>query len=381
MILHLCSDEKFIDYGVIDLFTSLDPNNHIFVVISNRPLTKIRQIEKIIVYPYISKELIMLCKTSKAIVVHMMDQTKAKLLSKLVKGQLVLWCSWGWDFYNEILLRNNPRSLYLYETYLLNKELNEKKNDSNSSILSLIGSFRYKYLRLRYLNRAYRRVTHLSTILPNEFKLYLDNIKFSKQIKYIDFSYGNLNIVTSGLAYLNVKLGNKIIIGNSCTLSCNHLDVFKRLKQLQIERELIVPLSYGDMNLKNYIMLEGRKSFEPNIQFLEQHLSIINYNDLLISCSVMIMNHLRQQAVGNILIGLALGMKVYLNKRNPVYSFLKDLGVIVYDFEKDFKNTDESLSPLSIDDRNKNRSILEGVWGEEAVIRKTKLLLKVLKAD
>ncbi|MGP4883030.1 hypothetical protein ACTXQV_67810, partial [Klebsiella pneumoniae] len=57
------------------------------------------------------------------------------------------------------------------------------------------------------------------------------------------------------------------------------------------------------------------------------YMPIQQYVGILINCGFVIMNHVRQQALGNILIMLYLGAKVFLREENPVYTFLKNHGV------------------------------------------------------
>ncbi|MGH2623946.1 MAG: TDP-N-acetylfucosamine:lipid II N-acetylfucosaminyltransferase, partial [Sphingobacterium sp.] len=72
--------------------------------------------------------------------------------------------------------------------------------------------------------------------------------------------------------------------------------------------------------------------FTPLTSFLSRdaYLSVIK------DCSVGIFYHYRQQARGNIIAMLYFGARIYLSSRNPVFNFLKDNSIYVYDFDLEF---------------------------------------------
>ena len=163
------------------------------------------------------------------------------------------------------------------------------------------------------------------------------------------------------------ELGTKILLGNSCAFTNNHLDTFAHLKKLNVKSQIICPLSYGNLYNREIVEKKGNDLFPSNFEALKNYLPLEEYVKITTSCCVMIMNHRRQESVGNILLGLYLGMRVFLNCKSPVYHYFKAQGIILFDFYVDFKNTPTCLSPLNINERNQNRAILEKLWGKEVV--------------
>ena len=84
----------------------------------------------------------------------------------------------------------------------------------------------------------------------------------------------------------------------------------------------------------------------------------------------MIMNHVRQQAIGNIITGLYLGMKVYINKKSPVFKLLYNKKIIFYTVQDDLvpENT-AALSSLPKAAIEHNRQIIEKYWNKDAVYK------------
>ncbi|MBK7480393.1 MAG: hypothetical protein IPI69_12210 [Bacteroidales bacterium] len=93
------------------------------------------------------------------------------------------------------------------------------------------------------------------------------------------------------------------------------------------------------------------------------------YTRTLQSCGIAIMNHYRQQAVGNILMMIWLGSKVYLSPLSTLYTYLKRIGIKVFSIEQDLvSDNPEALINLSVEDANRNRIILREEFSEKAVV-------------
>ena len=90
------------------------------------------------------------------------------------------------------------------------------------------------------------------------------------------------------------------------------------------------------------------------------------------------MNHYRQQAMGNILIALWMGAKLFLSLRNPAYSFLNNMGVKLFSIEKDLYKNKISLDGLFEKDIFNNREILKKYYGHEQVLERTRNLLNTI---
>ena len=188
--------------------------------------------------------------------------------------------------------------------------------------------------------------------------------EFSLNAEYIPYSY-SVNLSES---ISSVSLGDGILIGNSATLSNNHLDIFETIKG--VENRLIVPLSYGAYGYKDYrniVFFKGKKIFGKNLKIIDSFLSIEEYDKVLLSCNTMIMYHLRQQALGNIYKGLYLGLRIFLNKKSITYKYLIDLGMIVFDLEKD-----KDLLGIELDQREKdvNKDLIIKIQGVKAISSK-----------
>ena len=118
------------------------------------------------------------------------------------------------------------------------------------------------------------------------------------------------------------------------------------------------------------ILLEkSGKLFGENFKPLIDFMPLSEYNFILQDCGIVIMNHKRQQAFGNIIISLWMGAKVYLNKENTIYQYLKRISVVVFSIEQDLKQDNENIfTLLSQEDQNHNRKTILSELNKEKLM-------------
>lgn len=124
-----------------------------------------------------------------------------------------------------------------------------------------------------------------------------------------------------------------VLLGNSGNISNNHIDALKALTVSSMTLgQCFCPLSYGgstDSNSK--IIKEGYKLLGDKFIPLVDFLPLTVYRKMLASCQVVIMNQIRQQALGNILWALNTGRTVYLNPQGLLSKYFKRHGFYVFD--------------------------------------------------
>ena len=157
-----------------------------------------------------------------------------------------------------------------------------------------------------------------STMTFDSFNIFhnMENINNNRVInKIYDFCCLELSIYRDVLFYTTLV---KFLFEKLAKISVN------------IDFKVFVPLSYGE-NTK-YIELIKNKGMEllgnrfiPLFNFMKFE----EYIKLLSSVDIVIMNHYRQQAVGNLRFLLAKGKKVYLNEINPLYHYFKSEGIFL----------------------------------------------------
>ncbi|MCG2462605.1 TDP-N-acetylfucosamine:lipid II N-acetylfucosaminyltransferase [Flavobacteriaceae bacterium F89] len=372
--LHIFHDEKFTNTIVSQFLASKVPNQS-FVLIqeeginelvySIKPGHHIRIIKKnSIKY----KELLASLPNYSTLFIHYLCDLKLEFIENAPPNTKIIWMCWGQDIHKLII----PKS-YLPQTKLL-----LKKNHKFSE-------FFWEYtLPLRLLKfplsrkgRLLKRIDYCCPVIKED--LILINRKLKLNIQYIPFHYGTLENFLGEQLNSSCR-GNNILVGNSSSYASNHLDVFKELQKFNLgNRKLIVPLNYGDTEYGKEISEIGYHIFNDRFIAILSFLPIIDYNKMVASCSVAIFNHLRQQALGNILVCLWLGIRVYLNNDSPLYDSLKRKGLIVYSIQEALIiENGLALEKMADDDVAKNKVILLKEFGNVNTVDLTKQIFDYL---
>lgn len=126
-----------------------------------------------------------------------------------------------------------------------------------------------------------------------------------------------------------------ILVGNSADSSNNHIEIFEILEKFKNKNiKLFTPLSYGDADYANEIILEGKKRFKEKFKPITEIVSPNEYVDLLSKIDIAIFNHKRQRAMGNTISLLGLGKKVFMRSNVSQWSFFKSKGVKIFDINQ-----------------------------------------------
>jgi len=167
-----------------------------------------------------------------------------------------------------------------------------------------------------------------------------------------------------------------ILLGNSGNEINNHADALEMLSFLKdSDIKIYCPLPYGgEKEYINSVVAKGSEIFGDRFRPLLNFLDKKDYLCLLSEMDIAVMNHNRQQGLGNILPLMYFGKKVYLRTETTSYSFLKDLGCHVFDIET-IREDRSSFLKIDQDTLIKNRDIITSLLSEKRYISLwTKLL-------
>ncbi len=382
ILLHLMNDEKFTDFS-ISMFEECNPGKNIFIVgqLSKNILFKTNHTNNVKFFMSGSKEYFDFIENCKydVLIVHFLDSIKSKVITNLKLKKKIVWLAWGGDIYNTPFYKG---TLYQPLTKKLLKEISKSaplKVKVRNVLKKVIYIF-FSQRSFKFYQDAVRKVDYCATVLPNEFKI-LSKWKFFNA-RQVYFSYGSVEYDFKDISLLNFNItGSSILIGNSNSPASNHLDVFEKLHNLKIEkRKIIVPLNYGNENdYRDKIVEKGTElfglSFQPLLDFVPKN----RYIEILMDCNIAILNHERQQGIGNLVLLFWLGCKIFLSEDSLAYKYFKEKGFAIYSFQKEL-NILTINSSLSQYDRDKNRKLIKQVYGNAEVIDRTMQLMNTLKS-
>lgn len=370
-IIHLVRDEKFIDFFSSKI-KDVSSDNHLYVVHAEDPSQNLKFIKETDVYKKVgnhyfgSKEMQDDLAECDVLIVHFLTMQAAIMVLKVASHVKVVWSGWGADYY--YLLPGGQRALYASETRKIVNAIDRARINSDPLYLAkvLLRPLRRIYLLRRFIFPAIGRVDFFSSPLPSDYGLLRQGIGNFFSAKYVQLNYGDCN--STFVAGSEKRLKGDILVGNSASPTNNHVEVFNILNVMNLEgRKVIVPLSYGDSIYRAHVIEHGHsilgEHFCPIINFMP----LDEYNDLIGSCSVVIMNQFRQQALGNICSVLSSGSKLYLNRRNVTFDFLSERGAIIFSIDDIVSGNSELFRELSAEQKKINADVINSFWAEDRV--------------
>ena len=368
MRLHIVPDEKVINRA-IKAFDSVFPDENIFIIIlrdGNVQPRYVEEQENVYFSVYEEKtfwNIVGDINRYTAVIIHFFTSESVKFVIS-ISHPAIYWIAWGADLYSGLL---EGRGFQLYEDRKILWRISPKK------LPYFLYALLYKillYKRTHNMCKAVRKVHYfVPDSMYDEYPLLLSYYPEFAHLEYKDFFYYPIDEILGTTLYLSITKGNNIIVGNSSSPSGNHVLVFQRLKERNIlhDRKVLVPLSYGNMRYADYVMKKGRQYLGDKFIAIRNFMPLEEYNRLLLSASIFIYGNWRQEAVGNILIALFIGGKVFLEERNPLYAFYKSQGLTIFGMNE---LTEKQCSlPLPDGDIATNRRILEELYSKKRLYR------------
>lgn len=162
----------------------------------------------------------------------------------------------------------------------------------------------------------------------------------------------------------------RILVGNSATITNNHIEIFYKLKKYKDENiKIFTPLSYGDKKYALEIADFGKKIFKDKFIPLFDFMPYTKYLEFLASIDIAIFAHERQQATGITTQLLGLGKKVFIKKNSTLFSYYKNNGIIIFDFNE------MDIKPLKINLNQYNIKSIKEKFSTEALVKSLEMYL------
>ncbi|WP_441000577.1 TDP-N-acetylfucosamine:lipid II N-acetylfucosaminyltransferase [Fodinibius sp. SL11] len=379
-ILHITHDEKFIN-GAYYLFEQAFPGKNIYMVIKPPADPPIRYLSNQLVanarFGIRSQSLVQeLAKMSNhyaVIVLHGMNKFNCLVFSGSSCKDRFMGIVHGAEIYNSGLLDNElmgEKTNELYQTTIQRYTIFDYIKD-------VLRSFKYRNHESLHevdLAKILYQMKVFGSLPGMNYEKHIEQKLYNPFVKTVPFSYYPIEHIIKHES-LRVS-GPNILLGNSASATNNHLEAFDLLREVNIaDRKIVAPLSYGYPRYAEAIIEEGKKQFGDQFTPLTSFLPLEEYNQLISNCGIVIMNHYRPQAVGNIIAALYMGAKVFLNDTD-IYRYFDDLGCHIYLIEKDLTDTSDTFQLLSDAEVNHNRSILSSSLGTAALVDEIHLAFK-----
>lgn len=370
-IVHIATDEKFID-AAHDIYERAFPGKNNFLILRKNHNSEIRYLSKEIVYNFITtdskyiEKIEELTKETHLIVFHGMTYHQALLAHNLSKqNKKFVWTVFGTEVYdNQQIFKKASIGEKTYKEFVFN--MKKWVKDQFRPFYYLIRKGRKEPKKV--IKDSFSKMDYTGILYKEELDNYQRLGIVNPEIKHIRFTYYPLGtIIKRDSGFVN---SSNILLGNSASYTNNHLEAFEILERLNLENHnIITTLSYGNQEYAKQITELGKKKFGEKFKPLTEFLPLSEYQKILQSCGIVIMNHYRQQAVGNVMNALHLGAKVYLSNRNTLYHYLKRIGCHINCIEEDLVPENTAVFELLRKDQMfENREILKEELSMERVV-------------
>lgn len=258
------------------------------------------------------------------------------------------WIYWGWDLYRFLNFRKVS-----FKTFI-----------SSYPKVKLKGCISYlRNLRkpIHYKNEFRSALVRIDYVLGNNrHEIGLLEEQYGLKIKTLNFVFKNIidwslvdKIKQEGVQKTDDEECVNLFLGNSATITNNHFEIIHKISRFKghTKFKLFVPLSYGEAEYKKVLIAYGSKLLGEDFIPVTDYLSPAEYLELMNKMDIVLMNHYRSQALGNIYVFLYLGKPVFLNFKCPTSRFLDDLNVKYFDIK--------SFNELALRDRLMNEKEVE----------------------
>lgn len=370
-ILHIASDEKFIDAAIFIFDKAFPGSNHFIIPKSrfNRKLIYVKEHDNIEIVPnnrFLLKYILELISDYDCVILHSLNEFNSTLFISSREQNKFVGIFWGAELYTKEVF---PDKEFLGELTTSINLPKIKPTVSKKIRTGLSTLFRQDQALVKgSIKKAASKLSYFAVPYEEEFVFFQNRKIIPYYSKFIPFTYYPLEFILKGNECIHVN-GNDILIGNSANYTNNHLEAFYKINKIGIgSRKVILPLSYGDTQYGDYIHSIGVSVFGSDLISLRHFMPLEQYTLTLQRCGIVIMNHFRQQAIGNIVMMIWMGAKVYLNESNTFYHYLKRIGVIVFSIDSDLNSENKGVfTNLEESEAMNNRRKITAVFSETTV--------------
>lgn len=177
-------------------------------------------------------------------------------------------------------------------------------------------------------------IAYVNTLVPEDYKkakeYYLIKGKYKKAQYVSDI---NFNFIDSLIPDKKEEI--YIQIGNSATSSNNHFEIIDTLSKFKNEKiKIFCILSYGDKEYGKKVAEYGEQIFGNKFIGIFDFMPINKYWNYLKNIDILVLDHNRQQGLGNITMLSYFEKKIYLRDDISSWSYLtQDIGLKLNSFE------------------------------------------------
>lgn len=316
-----------------------------------------------------SDELDMHLQKAEVVFAHFLNGKIARLLNQLSDSKKIVWFSWGGDIYSLGKFRKGflqPKTKRLFYKIGLT-DFKIFKNILTHLLGPLVDLFPPNKTVLQAINK----VDIIVPVVLADYK----NLKRNYMVEAEAFQVNYASkIFKAEPSFDPSQKKTHFLLGNSASFTNNHLEAVDLLSQFNLgDSKVFIPMSYGKNAYADYVKNYAEDKLGTHARVLTERLPYDEYGQLYAKCRSVLMNHNRQQAMGNIFLAFWFENTLYLNSNADHYRDLTDKGFKILDI----KNFHPDLQ-LTLEERKRNKELLYEWYGLPLQQKKFNQLLERL---
>ncbi|MDO6605162.1 hypothetical protein [Arenibacter palladensis] len=318
-IVHIHSDHKFIVDSERYLGDFFDNE---LIILGSKNSSNTEYHNKALFFdpsPESLNKIVTIVNTADILVIYNLDLFKSQIVNLLDKDVKIIWRFFGTELYSrklQLYLSTKSRSFFRSRLF----------KDQIKSI------FRFLFQNEKLFYRAIRRSDAICCVFKEEYDYLIRH--YNHLPKFIPLSLENRNYSKEIDFDLEYPKRNTVIIGNSRAFYNNHLDVLDVVEQCNLSDDIEIKLifNYGAEDAYTHKVRE-KAGILAKVALIDSFIPPDEFINFYGPVAAFVNNSYRQLALGNIFLALHKGVKVYLNKKNPTYAWLKNEGLNIYNIE------------------------------------------------
>lgn len=240
------------------------------------------------------------------VIFHQLNQPRLFMALILIYPSIFrksVWSIWGGDVY-----------FHRYKTNSLKDDLIEKTVEHVISKLPFVTGY-----------------------IPGDFEVVMS--RYKSNAKYIKSKYPSPIDIEGVKAFKAEKkqdASKTIMVGNSADPSNEHIDAFSQLSRYKDKNiKVLSVLSYGGNDeYISRVITSGKDIFGDKFVPIIDFMSFDEYLNFISVVDICYFNHRRQQGLGNVILCLALGKKVFISHDVTAYDYYRSIGISLFPTEE-----------------------------------------------
>ncbi|NNF60406.1 MAG: TDP-N-acetylfucosamine:lipid II N-acetylfucosaminyltransferase [Gammaproteobacteria bacterium] len=299
------------------------------------------------------------------VVFHSIRPEFASMFEKIPERKLVVWSAWGQEYAPLLIERHGEVVLDASRRLHLSSRLTTSLKGLRFNEL-----FRRLAKRVRGGSPTVAALRDIASRIDVASVNILDLPRLREVLTDFDPQHHLLQYYTTENTFAPgpVRMsGPDVLLGNSATPTNNHVEAFDVLRKLDLRgRRVITPLSYGNEDYSDRVCKLGAEMLGDAFVPLRDFLTVEEFNEQIKDCGTVVMNHIRQQAIGTICAALTKHARVYLRPDSVLFRYFCDQGVAIHSI---VDLTEQATGKLFDEPAgSRNARIIGDYWSRERAI-------------